>query len=99
MGKAEKKAMRNKAILSVLLDTGIRAGELCRLMLEDVCITDKEAYLVVLGKGLKQREVPLGKQSSRLLLEYLESFSSFLIISRQTSPFIRVDMLKHLCYN
>ena len=65
---------RDKAILAVLLDTGIRAGELCGLMLDCVHITAKEGYLKVMGKGRKEREVPLGIKSRRLLHEYLKRF-------------------------
>jgi integrase/recombinase XerD len=65
---------RDKAILAVLLDTGIRANELCTLTLEHVYLTPKEAYLLVLGKGLKQREVPLGKLSRQLLEEYIQIY-------------------------
>jgi site-specific recombinase XerD len=65
---------RNKAILAVLLDTGIRAGELCSLTLDHVYITAREGYLKVMGKGKKEREVPLGIKSRRLLHEYLKRF-------------------------
>lgn len=65
---------RDKAILAVLLDTGIRANELCTLTLDRVYLTEREAYLLVLGKGLKQREVPLGKQARQLLEEYIKVY-------------------------
>lgn len=65
---------RNKAILAVLLDTGIRAGELCGLALDRVYITPTDAYICVLGKGSKEREVGLGMQSRELLSNYLEHY-------------------------
>lgn len=62
---------RDQAILSVLLDTGIRAGELCDLLLENVHLTFGDSYLKVQGKGRKEREVPLGKKATRTLHTYL----------------------------
>src|SRR5260370_17961721 len=58
-------------MLAVLLDTGVRAAELCTLTLGDVTFTPDDAYLLVHGKGRKQREVPLGRTSRRLLHAYI----------------------------
>lgn len=65
---------RNKAILAVLLDTGLRAGELCGLKLSDVYIAPGESFICVLGKGSKEREVGLGVKSSALLSDYIEHY-------------------------
>src|SRR5215469_12284933 len=52
---------RDKAILAVLFDTGLRAKELCDLTLDRARMTIDDSYLVVNGKGRKQREVGLGR--------------------------------------
>lgn len=65
---------RDKAILAVLLDTGIRASELCGLTLENVHISAQDGYLKVMGKGRKEREVPLGKMSRQLLHGYIKYY-------------------------
>ena len=52
--------IRDKAIISVLLDTGIRASELIGLKLDQVHLDTKDAYIKVYGKGRKEREVGLG---------------------------------------
>jgi site-specific recombinase XerD len=62
---------RDKAIIAVLLDTGVRAAELCSLTVGRVTFTADEAYMLVDGKGRKQREVPLGRTSRRLLHAYI----------------------------
>ena len=67
-------ADRDGAILAVLLDTGIRANELCDLTLDRVHLTADDAYLVVNGKGRKQREVGLGMKSRQLLHRYIHRY-------------------------
>lgn len=65
---------RNTAILDVLVDTGIRASELCGLLLENVHITAREGYIKVMGKGRKEREVPLGMRARKSLNNYIKHF-------------------------
>ena len=54
---------RDRTILYTLLDTGIRAEELCGLTLSNTHLTSDEPYIVVLGKGSKERAVGLGQTS------------------------------------
>lgn len=62
-------ALRDSAILEVLYSTGIRVSELCGLDLGD---RDSERELLrVLGKGGKQRVVPLGGPARRSLEAWL----------------------------
>lgn len=67
-------ATRDKAILAVLLDTGIRAGELCGLTLENCFLEGDRPYILVMGKGSKEREIGLGKTSVTYLQYYLETY-------------------------
>lgn len=62
-------ALRDSAILEVLYSTGIRVSELCGLELADQD-TDRQ-LLRVLGKGGKQRVVPLGGPARRCLDAWL----------------------------
>jgi integrase/recombinase XerD len=66
--------VRDLAILSVLVDTGIRAGELCGLTLEHVHIDPKDAFITVMGKGKKEREVGLGIKSRTLLHKFIRRY-------------------------
>lgn len=66
--------LRDRAILAVMLDTGIRARELVTLKIGDVSLDAKDAYIRVLGKRQKWGEVGLGEQSRRLLQQYLRKF-------------------------
>lgn len=62
-------AVRDTALLELLYGSGLRVGELCGLDLADVSLT--ESTLRVLGKGRKERVVPIGGPASRALEEYL----------------------------
>lgn len=63
--------LRDVALLSLLLDGGCRAGELCGLKLQDVHFEAEGAWLLVHGKGRKQRPVALGKKARLALYRYL----------------------------
>lgn len=60
--------VRNKTILALLFDTGIRCSELCNLMQSDV---DKERFRIY-GKGRKERYVAQSPYMKKLLLHYKE---------------------------
>lgn len=59
LSKAE--GHRNKAILEVLYGSGLRVSELIGLQMSKIYML--ESYMLVEGKGSKQRLVPLSKQS------------------------------------
>jgi len=59
-----------KCIIEVLYQTGMRKAELCGLMFEDVNLSGNE--LKVIGKGNKERFIPLSRDLSDLLRSYLE---------------------------
>lgn len=67
---AERAAVRNKAILWVFYDTGIRVSELCGLRLDH--FDRKRGILTVWGKGSKERRIALGQNCQRHLLYYLD---------------------------
>jgi integrase/recombinase XerD len=67
---ADRNAARNRAILWVLWDTGIRVGELCDLRLSN--FDRRQGTLIVFGKGKKERRVALGRNALRALLYYLD---------------------------
>jgi len=67
---AERAAARNRAILWVLYDTGIRISELCGLRIAD--FDRKRGVLTVTGKGSKERRIALGQNCLRNLLYYLD---------------------------
>lgn len=63
---------RDKAILALLLDTGIRAQELVTLTLGHLHL--KESYLLVHGKGWKDREIGIGEETKKVLQTYITQY-------------------------
>jgi integrase/recombinase XerD len=73
---------RDKAMLEVLYATGLRVSELVGLELYSVDL--EMGCLTVMGKGSKERVVPMGLPASRAVMQYLEEVRP-LIIGRARS--------------
>ncbi len=63
--------LRDRALLELFYSSGLRLGELCALRWRDLDFA--EGLVTVLGKGRKQRSVPLGSHASRALQEWRDS--------------------------
>ena len=66
----DPRALRDRAILETLYATGVRISELVGLDRGDIDLTDGLAR--VLGKGSKERVVPVGRTARAAVREYLE---------------------------
>jgi len=64
-------AIRDRAMLEVFYAGALRVSEMIGVKLEDVKL--EAGYLLVRGKGDKERVVPLGKSAQDALTEYLEN--------------------------
>jgi site-specific recombinase XerD len=64
--------VRNQTVFMLLLDTGLRIGELVNLRMDDVHMD--EGYLKVMGKGRKERITPIGNNAQKTLQRYLFRF-------------------------
>ena len=84
--------LRNKCFVALMLDSGLRRGEVLLLNLGDVDFRNKT--LLVRGKGCKQRIVPLGSMSCGLLEEYYSLRRSQ--FAQPTEPFF-VDRFRNRC--
>ena len=65
--------LRDRAILEVLYGCGIRISELVGLSLSDVDLDDERGTARVLGKGSKERIVPVGRMARLALAEWIET--------------------------
>jgi site-specific recombinase XerD len=64
--------LRDQAILRLLIDTGIRAGELAGLQVSQLDLDD-DNVVYVLGKGRRPRAAPFGAKTARALDRYLRA--------------------------
>lgn len=62
---------RNRAIIEVLYSCGLRVSELVNLRLSDIFFDDQ--YIVVTGKGDKQRLVPISPVALELINDYMHN--------------------------
>lgn len=60
---------RNKSIIMLMLDCGLRLGEIVNLDIKDIDFVNN--FILVNGKGSKQRVVPFGSVLSNQLVTYL----------------------------
>jgi integrase/recombinase XerD len=86
---ASSLGMRNKALLELLYSTGLRVSELVGLRLGDI---DMQAgCLRCIGKGNKERLVPVGKQAISAVTAYLREARPRLVRRQASAPFIFVN--------
>jgi integrase/recombinase XerD len=90
---------RDKAMLELLYATGIRASEIAGLKISDLSLNI--GYLRCLGKGSRERVVPMGKVAIAAIEEYLRNLrprlvkpfsGDFLLLSRTGRPMSRIEI-------
>lgn len=69
--------IRDKAMLEILYATGIRVSELTGLNLDDVHLT--MGFVRCIGKGNKERIIPVGKTAADALQQYMDRGRPFFI--------------------
>ncbi len=70
---AKQQAIRDRAILAVLLNTGLRVEELCSAKLADIELGERKGKIIVRqGKGAKHREIPLNSEVRNVLRDWLK---------------------------
>ena len=94
--------LRDRAMLEVMYGCGLRVSELCAMKTEDI-IADGE-LLRVIGKGSKERIVPVGSAAGRALVAYLASARDVftkgdlsvghVFVTRLKKPFTRQAVFK-----
>ena len=96
---SKPEGQRNKAIIEVLYGSGLRVSELINLQLSKLYL--EEGYMLVEGKGSKQRLVPLSPQAlkqlelwkiDRNLLDIKKGNEDFVFLNRRGTKLTR-DMI------
>lgn len=95
--------LRDRAMLELLYASGLRVSELCSLQLSDLNL--ELGVVRVMGKGRKQRLVPMGKSAVKAISAWLQSgratllkgrVSAFVFISGRGGPLTRQGFWKLL---
>ncbi len=79
---------RNKAMLEVLYATGMRVSELCSLKIQDVYLT--MGFIRCIGKGNKERIIPVGKLATKALEKYI-NHARTLLMKKKKHDFLFVN--------
>lgn len=77
--------LRDRALIELLYATGLRVSELVGLRMADVRLS--EGFLKTLGKGSKERIVPIGDEAANWVSTYLKDARPSLTKKRET-PFL-----------
>ena len=87
---------RNRAIILLMLDTGVRASELCDLKIEDVDNRNNRIF-VRQGKGMKERMLPFSPRTGQMIWRYLATRENTqpddpLFVGRLNRPITRTKL-------
>lgn len=82
---------RNYVIVEVLYGCGLRVSELVGLRLSN--IYEEEQYLQVIGKGDKERWVPINEHALRLLMTYIHTIRSHQAIKPGYEKYVFINRL------
>jgi integrase/recombinase XerD len=82
------RGLRDKALIELLYATGLRVSELISLRAGDLHID--EGYLTCVGKGDKERMVPMGQEAASWVTRYIRDGRPALL-KKKTSPWLFVN--------
>lgn len=82
--------LRNKCFIALMLDSGLRRGEIPRLNFADLDLKTKT--MIIKGKGSKQRVVPMGEISAALLSDYITRYRKG--AGQQAPVFVESDNIR-----
>lgn len=77
---------RNKAIIETLYSCGLRVSELVNLKLSNLHF--KEGFIIVTGKGSKQRLIPIGEKAVHEINYYKEHYRNHLDVKSEFSDIL-----------
>ena len=75
-------ARRDRAMLELLYATGLRVTELVSLNLEDANMSPPHPYVRCMGKGQKERTIPIHEQAAASVIDYLNEGRAGLVKNR-----------------
>ncbi|MCX7927995.1 MAG: site-specific tyrosine recombinase XerD [Candidatus Omnitrophica bacterium] len=84
----KRQGMRDRAILETLYATGMRVSELVNLKIDSINLT--AGFVRCVGKGNKERVIPLGSKAISSIKRYLE-YSRPILLKKKDSEFLFVN--------
>ncbi|WP_341266575.1 tyrosine recombinase [Candidatus Phytoplasma fraxini] len=78
-------SLRNQALFELMYGSGLRISEILNLNLIDLHL--QEFYIIIKGKGSKERMAPITKHSTQILKKYLKKVRPE-IAKRKTNTFV-----------
>jgi integrase/recombinase XerD len=103
---SDKLGLRDRAMLEVLYSSGLRVSELINLKISDLFLADE--VIRVLGKGNKQRIVPIGSSAinwlnkyflnSRIFLEKKDKSKNIVFLNNRGTGLTRMGVWKIILY-
>lgn len=88
---SKPEGMRNKALLEVLYGCGLRVSELVNLKLSNLSLEIE--YIKVVGKGNKERLVPIGQSAIKYLKHYIEEVRVHATIKAGKEDYVFINRL------
>lgn len=94
--------IRNRAIVLLFLDTGLRLAELAAIQLADMNM--QQETIRVMGKGAKERVVRMGQETQKALFRYLlqrKDINMCLWVTEEMKPLHKASiqgLIRKLCY-
>ena len=89
VGLDSKEGMRNKAILETLYSCGLRVSELVNLKVQNLFLDI--GFIKVLGKGMKERLVPIGTKAAECISIYMKEYRTNLNISEGFEGYLFIN--------
>ncbi len=83
---SKPEGVRNKAIIETMYSCGLRVSELVGLQLS--CLFFEDGFIKVIGKGNKERLVPIGKSAIKHINLYVEFTRVHLAIKKGNEDFV-----------
>lgn len=77
---------RNKAIIETLYGCGLRVSELCDLKIS--CLFFNEGFIRVIGKGDKERLIPIGNTAEKNITVYVHEIRNKIDIKKGNEDFV-----------
>ncbi|MGD9677039.1 MAG: tyrosine-type recombinase/integrase [Vulcanibacillus sp.] len=90
--------IRDRAIVTLMVHTGLRVSETCNIKKSDIHLSDKNSYIEVSANN-QHRKIPLNSITQSILGRYISSFhfdSEYLFVSGKTNNKLTDRALRHI---